>query len=847
MIFLEKKPHPGATGRRRAGGVRWLLLCLFSWLPVLNAQDPELFPRPPELESAVQFWIRVYTEVDTRSGFLHDSQNLAVVYTRLPNNRREIEAARNRIRDDLRVLAGGKRDSLTRGQRDILDLWGEQVSNRTLGTAASNVRWQLGQSDRFAGGLRRSGAYRAHINEVIREKNLPIELGVLPHVESSFNPGAYSSAAAAGMWQFGRATGQRFMRIDHIVDERMDPYTATYAAMSLLEYNYSVLGTWPLALTAYNHGAGGITRAVRQTGTTDIETIVANYRGRAFGFASRNFYAQFLAVLDVENNARRHFGDLRLNPAPDFREVEADAYIDAEVFARSIGVSLEQLQADNPALRPVVWEGNKRIPMGFPIKVRSGDVGSADLLARVPADFKFAVQTPDIAYVVERGDSLSVIARRFNTSVSRLVSLNQLASRHRIQIGQRLLLPQDNINPDQLVSGASPVSIPADGSYTVRRGDTVSLIAARFGVTEQALLGGNGIRDRNRIYPGQRITLPGFENAGRQVAAVDGELTPTPPTEGQFAAEVAVAASEPVAVTEATSGQPEAAGRQPEAAGGQPGAAGGQPEAAGGQPEAAGGQPEVAGGQPEIAGGQPEVAGGQPEVAGGQPGVAGEVRTEAVAEVDGAESAVAVIEEPAPQLALNEAAEEILPPAAVLPDNVELELPVTPEEEAAVALDPALDASESNEQLTESLSADPSDYTVAGNRTIEIQASETLGHYADWLDIRAWDIRRLNNLAFRDPVIIGERLRLDFSRVDSGEFERRRRDFHSGLQQEFFSNYRIRNVEPYRVRRGDNVGRIARNRYSTPVWLLRQYNPELDFNRIQIDQEIVFPILERVN
>ena len=307
------------------------------------AQSTALFPRPPELEPAVQFWIKVYTEVDTRSGFLHDSQNLAVIYDRLPLDRTRIENRRTQIREDLRVLATGKRDNLTRSQAEILERWPAGVSNETLRTAATNVRWQLGQSDRFLGGLQRSGAYRAHINQVIREKNLPIELAILPHVESSFNPGAYSSAAAAGMWQFTRATGRRFMRIDHIVDERVDPYIASNAAMSLLEYNYSVLGTWPLALTAYNHGAGGIARAVRETGTSDIEEIVANYRGRAFGFASRNFYAQFLAVLDVENNAREFFGDVRLHPAPDFRIVEADSFIDAEVFARSVGISLEQL------------------------------------------------------------------------------------------------------------------------------------------------------------------------------------------------------------------------------------------------------------------------------------------------------------------------------------------------------------------------------------------------------------------------------------------------------------------------------------------------------------------------
>jgi membrane-bound lytic murein transglycosylase D len=237
----------------------------------------------------------------------------------IPLDRKLIEQEREKIKAALRVLATGKREGLTREQQRVLDLWPESVSNQTLRAAAENVRWQLGQSNRFLAGLRRSGAYRDHIEEVIRSKNLPAGLVVLPHVESSFNPGAYSSAAAAGMWQFTRATGQRFMRIDHIVDERMDPYIAAEAAMSLLEYNYRVLGTWPLALTAYNHGAGGIARAVRETGTSDIEEIVARYNGRRFGFASRNFYAQFLAVSEVENNAERYFGDVEFNPRAEFR------------------------------------------------------------------------------------------------------------------------------------------------------------------------------------------------------------------------------------------------------------------------------------------------------------------------------------------------------------------------------------------------------------------------------------------------------------------------------------------------------------------------------------------------
>lgn len=720
-----------------------LLLLQFSlFLPLKSlAQDPTLFPRPAELEPAIGFWVRVYTEVDTQSGFLHDSQHLGVIYTDMRLNRRAIEARRSQIQEDLRMLATGERDQLTDSQGEILSLWPDGVSNETLRTAASNVRWQLGQSDRFLGGLQRSGAYRQHINNVLREKGLPAELGVLPHVESSFNPGAFSSASAAGMWQFTRATGQRFMRIDHIVDERMDPYTATSAAMSLLEYNYSVLGTWPLALTAYNHGAGGIARAVRETETTDIEKIVARYKGRSFGFASRNFYAQFLAVNEVERNAEEHFGTVRFNSAPNFREVETDAFIDAEVFASSVGISLEQLRADNRALRPVVWEGNKRIPAGFRIKVREEVVPTGDILAMVLADFKFPVQTPDIAYVVERGDSLSVIARRFNTSVTRLASLNQLQSRNRIQIGQRLLLPQDSSQPTSIA-----VAVSEDGSYTVRRGDTVSLIAARYGVTEQALLGVNGIQDPHRIYPGQQLRMPGQGDAGIQLAGIDASSAPT-------------AQAQPVEEVEER---------------------------------------------------------GEPV---NEPAAAAE-------EVE--------------QLTLLR-----LPPAAVLPDNQELDAPVTAEESAAEALDPVIDVSESNELLVENLSADPSDYTVASNNTVEVQASETLGHFADWLGIRAWDVRRLNNMAYRDPVIVGKRLALDFSRVNIAEFELKRREFHSILQQEFFSNYRIQGVEQYEIKRNDNVGAIARNRYSIPIWLVRQYNPELDFNRIQIGQQIAFPLVEQ--
>ena len=708
----------------------------------------EALPRPAELEPAIRFWTRVYTEVDTDSGFLHDARNLAVIYRKVDYNRQEIEQFRGRIVEDLNVLATGKRSSLTLTQQQTLDAWPEDVSNARLAEAANSVRFQLGQSDRFVEGLIRSGAYREHITRVASERGLPVELGALPHVESSFHPGAYSHANAAGMWQFIRATGQRFMRIDNVVDERMDPYVATHAAMSLLEYNYNLLGHWPLALTAYNHGAGGLARAVREVGSNQIEDIIANYNGRAFGFASRNFYPQFLAVLDVERRAQALFGLLHLDPAPEYDEFELEAYIESGTLAAALGVTLDQLRFDNPALRPVVWQGGKRIPRGYTVKIQrdSIDAPLAILMGRIAGAQMFAYQTPDVNYVVQRGDSLSAIANRFDTSVSQLVSLNQLNNQHRIQIGQALLLPHDtNMATQTLASGpATPASSPPElmaavaavgGTYSVRSGDTVSRIAARLGVNESEILRVNAIADPHRIYAGQELQIPTAD--APQVLSVAYNVA----VDQSVAEELVILAQTRAAAERALMGPPEYD-----------------------------------------------------------------------AQIHGDRLVVRAMSE--------EAADDL-------------------------AVEPDRSVRAGNELAARALSTDPSDYSVGSNSSVEIQASETLGHFAEWLDVPTQALRDLNQLSFSQPLIIGEQLRLGFSNVDKDEFELRRRQFHVAQQENFFRNYRIQDLARHELAANENIASIARQRYSVPLWLLRQYNPELDFSRVRVGQEIVFPVVSR--
>lgn len=686
------------------------VLCIFLG-PPLWAADSGLsaaglsgsaeFPLPTSLKPAVGFWVKVYTQADTESGFLHDAVNLDIVYEKLPRNSKLIDEHRSQIASDLKTLANGKRSSLSDSQQRLLDLWGAGVTNDQLREAAGTIRWQLGQSDRYQEGLYRSGAYLPHIRAVARSMGLPEELASLPHVESSFQPGAFSSAAASGMFQFMRETGQRFMRVDSIVDERLDPYKSAYGAMKLLKENYEDLGTWPLALTAYNHGSAGMARAVRDTGTRDIGEIVANYKGSRFGFASRNFYAQFLAAREVELNADRYYGPVARISAPEFAEVEMSGFVDAAVLARTLGVSLETLQEDNPALLKQVWSGNKRIPKGYIVKLNklkfSGDLASS--MNRIAASDFHNAQVQDESYTVQRGDSLSTIAGRYKTSVAELVAINQLSNRNAIKVGQKLVLPQTNGSVPTLVVNRTEQSTPAaiNGRYTVVRGDTLSGISDRFKVPERTLLALNNLRDANMLRPGQHLLLKA-------------DTTPTATTSTARAVVVATGA----AVTSA---------------------------------EAVGSGPTVVGQARELA------------------------------------------------------------------------------------------------SIVHSMN--PADYAVSEDGTIEVLPEETLGHYADWLRVNSNALTGLNGLKSENSVQIGSRLQLDFTKVDQARFETRRQQFHSNLQEQYFSAWRISETTDYRIRQSDSVAGLARSN-DIPMWLFRQYNPGINPARIQAGQTVVIPKVVRL-
>jgi len=480
----------------------------------LSAQDNSDFPLSESLKQDVRFWSRIYTEVTTNEGLIHDNQHLNIVYDRLSfppgSNYKEreiiIKKKKTEVEKILLDLATSSNQRLLNlKHKRVKALWPSGTSSGEFRQAADNVRFQLGQADRFKEGLVRSGRWQPFIKQEFKALGIPTELASLPHVESSFRSDVGSHAGAAGLWQFMRPTGQRFMRIDHAVDERLDPFLATRAAGLLLKDNYRITGTWPLALTAYNHGAGGMKRAIEDTGSTDIAKIVREYKGRTFGFASRNFYNSFVAAHDIDQNPSKYFGQVQREPAMLVHEVELPSYYTAQGLMTAFGVKNNIFKALNPALQPTIWSNSKYVPKGYRLRLptESARVNSKQLLARIPVDEKASRQKADVTHKVRPGDSLSAIARQYKLKVNELVAMNGLRSQHQIRVGQLLKLP--NAAEKQLKNAHQQG--PNDTFYQVRAGDHLSKIARKAGVSESDILALNKLQNKNHLFIGQKLRL----------------------------------------------------------------------------------------------------------------------------------------------------------------------------------------------------------------------------------------------------------------------------------------------------------------------------------------------------
>jgi membrane-bound lytic murein transglycosylase D len=514
-----------------------------------------------------------------------------------------------------------------------------------------------------------------------------------------------------------------YLTINYEVDERLDPMVATRAAARLLRDNYDALGTWPLAITAYNHGRAGMARAKRELGTDDISKIIARYDGRTFGFASRNFYAQFLAARKIVKSHESYFGPLRREDPLVVDEIKMPFYAHVDDIQRHLGVDREVIREYNPALRNPVYTAGKRIPKGYTLRLPAGTVGDNTnaWLASLPSDTRHSNQHRSNYYRVEKGDTLSTIARRNGTSVAALAELNNLGRKHNIYRGQVLQMPEGR--------------------------------------------GGNRAPAQERSI-GTRVAL-----------AETQEKAPVVPRSKPAAAEVQVA----------------------------------QVTAPKSKPAPAQAVAQVAVPTPKPAQAAPAPAAPAPK-----PAVVAQVPTPKPAPTAQTASA------PAPQ-----------------PEPIPAPTPAATTQVAAVVPTPAPAPAGARPVVNNGESS----WRQVSNNVVRVDSNETLGHFADWLEVPTQRLRQMNGIRPGRAVHVGQKLKLDFSKVSAEQFLERRLEYHKGIEEDFFGSFEVASVEDYRVKRGESIWQLCKRR-DVPMWLLQSYNPDTDLSNLKPGLELKVPVVE---
>lgn len=453
----------------------FILLCsnfVFAAASTEPFPDPAKFPVPDAYENTVKFWMRVYGEWGDQQMVIHDSQNMDVVFdvVDFPDENSLLRSATRaalsqRIGEIKRILLDLDADRNAADKspehKRIAELYKNNYDPDKFRKAAENLRVQQGIRDRFEHGLEQMTRYIEQIKRVLRDEGLPPEIAYLPLVESSFNNQSLSKTRAAGIWQFMPGTARLYMRVNNDVDERLDPYVATHAAARYLKRSYELFGNWPVALTSYNHGQQGMMNATRQVGNADFLSIITRYQGRYFGFASRNFYGEFIAACRVMNDANKYFKNLNYEDPLTHAAVQLSSPLYVTTLLDHAQLSRETLREYNPALQSSAIFGRRPIPSGY--------------VLRLPAS-RFPDPEPLISKLHGKDPGTTKVA-----------------------------YAADPVTPTHKSSASNRVS--SKRTYVVRKGDTLFSISLKFSTTVESIRRLNGL-NHSTIVPGQKLSLP---------------------------------------------------------------------------------------------------------------------------------------------------------------------------------------------------------------------------------------------------------------------------------------------------------------------------------------------------
>lgn len=506
--------------------------------------EPEeiLFPRYAVLKPNVTFWTKIFGEYSENQSVIHSMDHLDIVF-QVRDYRPEAayldpESLRKlRNAEDTKIVRAIEAqlatvhelrhspEQLTPEQRRIFDLFARIDDDQRFQNAIGAVRAQRGLKERTQLALETSGKYLPAMEGVFRGYDMPLRLTRLPLVESSFNVEAYSKVGAAGLWQFMPSSARMYMRLDEVVDDRRDPWTSTDAAARHLRDDYKLLKAWPLALTAYNHGRSGVARGLAAVGGTELPDLIRSYKSKNFGFASRNFYAEFLAASDVERNWKKHFGEIQRKSPLRFEVVETKHYVPYETLRRLCNADDEVFRKLNPSYRPEVMEGRLYVPPGHLIRVPAGAAKNFEVAyATLGEQERFEQQrVMHLLHKVRRGETLSHLAKRYGVSQASIRDSSGLGKSAKLKVGQVLkILPHRESRPGPVTvalgeskpgltraeQAAAKTARSHYRTHKVRSGQTLSSIAKLYKVSIKELRKANDLGGSSHIRVGEKIRVP---------------------------------------------------------------------------------------------------------------------------------------------------------------------------------------------------------------------------------------------------------------------------------------------------------------------------------------------------
>ncbi len=780
--------------------------------------ESDTFPMPSVIQPNVSFWTKIYTEYPSNHGVLHDSRKLNIIYGVIElmdpdlyggrkTNKKRIKKAKKKYKAILAKLMRGQAP-VGPVEQQVAGLFGPDTKPAEFRAAMRHIRCQTGQKDRFRDGVIRSGAYIDEIKRIFRSQGLPEDLSYLPHVESSFNPNAYSKFGAAGMWQFTRSTGKHYMKVGYTIDERRDPIISSYAAAKLLRHNYRKLQNWPLAMTAYNHGLSGMLRAQRKKGS--YERIFKEYRSRIFKFASRNFYSEFLAAREAAKNYRKYFGDLKLDTPVKSREVVLKGYVSLPQMARHLNLKIAELRQLNPALRPPVFRGQKYVPKGYRLRLPyRNDKDWEILLAKFEDKFYKHYQKKSRIYTVQRGDTAGKIARIHGVKLADLIAANNLNFRSTIYVNQNLRIPLPDEKPI-LVAKRQPdkpqkaKDAVASQSKQIEKvvlpqenPETRLLIASR-----SAAQTSKGVDPNMRLTAAHEQSLP-VSNQKTNLAQ-EKALKESPkdqPDNSLFVANPTVEYppnpkidTKPtvvVALREADKPETESA----------------------------------------------------PVLADLAPDSEEKLRVSEFSPANPPDHDMFVANPMVESLPVHEERNQLPVEVATVGIESKAISPLPAGRPAA----PANDSPQNNPEVVLANLSVKKTWNQNGKQVgiIGVEVEETLGHYAEWLNVPAREIRRLNGFRYGRALHLNQKIKIPLHRVTREEFVEKRFEHHQELAEDFFASYRVERVMTYSIKKGDNIWTLSYQEFEVPLWLIKRYNAGVDFSALMPSQKLLIPIIEK--